>query len=94
MPPTAATTSASRARGDPSPAFREELLKDGVECLLSGDVDTGRGRSPSGIREHRHGPLDFLHIITNCGNHMENIYPHIGIGDISSPPHAPSASGF
>ena len=24
------------------PAFREELLKEGVECLLSGDVDTGK----------------------------------------------------
>ncbi len=23
-------------------AFREELLKEGVECLLSGDVDTGK----------------------------------------------------
>ena len=24
------------------PAFREELLKEGVECLLSGDVDAGK----------------------------------------------------
>jgi DNA-binding phage protein len=24
------------------PAFREELLKEGVECLLTGDVDTGK----------------------------------------------------
>ena len=24
------------------PAFREELLKEGVECLLSGGVDTGK----------------------------------------------------
>ena len=24
------------------PAFREELLKEGIECLLSGDVDTGK----------------------------------------------------
>ena len=30
----------ARARRDP--AFREGLLKEGVECLLSGDVDTGR----------------------------------------------------
>ena len=29
-----------RARRDP--AFREGLLKEGVECLLSGDVDTGK----------------------------------------------------
>ncbi len=24
------------------PAFREELLKEGIECLLAGDVDTGK----------------------------------------------------
>ncbi len=24
------------------PAFREELLKDGIECLLTGDLDTGK----------------------------------------------------
>ena len=29
-----------RARRDP--AFREGLLREGVECLLSGDVDTGK----------------------------------------------------
>ena len=31
-----------QARIERDPAFREELLKDGVECLLSGDVDTGK----------------------------------------------------
>ena len=31
-----------RARMARDPAFREALLKEGVECLLSGDVDTGR----------------------------------------------------
>ena len=24
------------------PAFREELLKEGMECLLTGDIDTGK----------------------------------------------------
>jgi len=24
------------------PAFREELLKEGIECLLAGDMDTGK----------------------------------------------------
>ena len=24
------------------PAFREELFKEGIECLLTGDVDTGK----------------------------------------------------
>ena len=31
-----------QARMERDPAFREELLKEGVECLLSGDVDTGK----------------------------------------------------
>ena len=31
-----------QARVARDPAFREELLREGVECLLSGDVDTGR----------------------------------------------------
>ena len=30
------------ARAERDPAFREGLLKEGVECLLSGDVDTGK----------------------------------------------------
>ena len=31
-----------QARVERDPAFREELLKEGVECLLSGDMDTGK----------------------------------------------------
>lgn len=31
-----------QARVERDSAFREELLREGVECLLSGDVDTGK----------------------------------------------------
>ena len=31
-----------QARIERDPTFREELLKEAVECLLSGDVDTGK----------------------------------------------------
>ena len=31
-----------QARVKRDPAFREALLKEGVECLLSGDVETGK----------------------------------------------------
>lgn len=31
-----------RARIERDPAFREALLKEGVDCLLAGDVDTGK----------------------------------------------------
>ena len=31
-----------QARIERDAAFREELLKEGIECMLSGDVDTGK----------------------------------------------------
>jgi hypothetical protein len=31
-----------KKRIERDPAFREELLKEGIECLLIGDVDTGK----------------------------------------------------
>lgn len=31
-----------KKRIDRDPAFREELLKEGIECLLTGDIDTGK----------------------------------------------------
>ena len=31
-----------QARVERDPTFREALLKEGVECLLSGDVETGK----------------------------------------------------
>ena len=31
-----------KSRVERDPAFREELLKEGIECLLAGDVDTGK----------------------------------------------------
>jgi len=31
-----------QARIESDPEFREELLKEGVDCLISGDVETGK----------------------------------------------------
>ena len=42
MPLTRDFKETIQARIERDPAFREELLKEGVECLLSGDVDTGK----------------------------------------------------
>lgn len=42
MPLTRDFKETIQARIESDPAFREELLKEGVECLLSGDVDTGK----------------------------------------------------
>lgn len=29
-------------RAERDPTFREELLKEGIECLLTGEIDTGK----------------------------------------------------
>ena len=31
-----------QARAQRDPAFRESLLKEGVECMLAGDIETGK----------------------------------------------------
>jgi hypothetical protein len=31
-----------KKRMERDPVFREELLKEGIDCLLTGDVDTGK----------------------------------------------------
>ena len=42
MPLTRDFKETIQARVERDPAFREALLKEGVECLLSGDVETGK----------------------------------------------------
>ena len=42
MPLTREFRATIQARVERDPAFREELLKEGVECFLSGDVATGK----------------------------------------------------
>jgi hypothetical protein len=38
-----------QARIERDPAFREGLLKEGVDCLLSGDIETGKAVFPDYI---------------------------------------------
>ena len=42
MPLTGDFKETVHARAERDPAFREGLLKEGVECLLAGDVDMGK----------------------------------------------------
>ena len=42
MPLTRGFKETVQARAVRDPAFREELLKEGVDCLLAGDVDAGK----------------------------------------------------
>jgi hypothetical protein len=51
------------ARVGEDPGFREELLKEGVECLLSGDIETGKAI----LRDYINATIGFedLGAITN-----------------------------
>ena len=42
MPLTRDIKETIRARIKRDPEFGEELLKEGIECLLAGEVDTGK----------------------------------------------------
>ena len=44
-----------RARVERDPGFREALLEEGVECLLSGDVETGK----SVLRDYINATIGF-----------------------------------
>ena len=55
MPLTREFKETIRARIQRDPAFREALLEEGVECLLSGDVDTGK----SVLRDYINATIGF-----------------------------------
>jgi AraC-like DNA-binding protein len=42
MAPTKEFRDTIQARAQRDPAFRKALIQEGVECLLAGDVDTGK----------------------------------------------------
>jgi DNA-binding phage protein len=42
MPLTRDFKATIQARIERDPAFRDQLLREGVECLLTGDLDTGK----------------------------------------------------
>ena len=45
MPLTRDFKETVQVRAERDAAFREGLLKEGVDCLLAGDVDTGQDRA-------------------------------------------------
>jgi hypothetical protein len=67
------------------PAFREELLREGVESFLAGDVETGKSllrdyiNAPLGFRElaeiTHHSPKSLMRMLGPPGNpHAQNFF--------------------
>ena len=65
-----------RARIERDPAFREMLLEEGVECLLAGEVETGK----SILRDYVNAAVGFQELagLTNKSskNLMRMLGPH------------------
>ncbi len=74
-----------QARAKRDLAFRKELLREGVECLLSGDVETGKavlrdyinatvGFNQLGKSTH-HSPKSLMRMLGPSGNpHARNLF--------------------
>ena len=89
MPLTRDFKETVQARAERDLAFREGLLKEGVECLLAGDVDTGKivlrdyinatiGFEELGSRTDK-PPKSLMRMFGPSGNpHARNLFKVIG----------------
>ncbi len=78
-----------QARAARDPAFRRELLKEGVQCLLAGEVDTGKtvlrdyinatvGFEELGVLTHK-SPKSLMRMFGPKGNpQARNLFEIIG----------------
>ncbi len=78
-----------QARAERDPRFRRELLKEGVQCLLSGDLETGKtvlrdyinatvGFEELAARTHK-SPKSLMRMFGPKGNpHARNLFEIIG----------------
>ncbi|MGA7685684.1 MAG: transcriptional regulator [Terriglobales bacterium] len=58
MPLTRDFKQTIQARVRRDPAFRKELLREGIECFLSGDVETGKGV----LRDYINATIGFVEL--------------------------------
>jgi hypothetical protein len=59
-----------KKRIERDPAFREELLKEGIECLLIGDVDTGKAI----LRDFINATIDALSAVTKSPKSLMRMF--------------------
>jgi DNA-binding phage protein len=63
-----------QARARREPAFRKALLQEGVECLLSGDVDTGKAV----LRDYINATLGFEKLAQDFGKSSKSLMRMFG----------------
>jgi len=63
-----------QARAQRDPAFRKALLQEGVECLLAGDVDTGKAV----LRDYINATIGFEELSQVFGRSSESLMRMFG----------------
>ena len=63
-----------QARAQRDPAFRKALLQEGVECLLAGDVDTGKAV----LREYINATIGFEELSRVFDKSSKSLMRNIG----------------
>jgi DNA-binding phage protein len=63
-----------RARAERDPAFRKELLREAIECLLAGDVDTGK----TVLRDYINATVGFAELAEVLGRSPKSLMRMLG----------------
>ena len=63
-----------QARAQADPAFRKALLQEGVECLLAGDVDTGKAV----LRDYINATIGFEELARAFGKSSKSLMRMFG----------------
>ena len=74
MPLTRDFKETIRARIERDPAFREALLKEGVECLLAGDAGTGKAV----LRDYINATIGFRELGEQTGKSPKSLMRMLG----------------
>lgn len=74
MPLTRSFKDTVQARAQTDPAFREALLKEGIDALIAGDVDTGRAV----LRDYINATIGFDELAVATGTPSKSLMRMFG----------------